>query len=154
MIDESEYHTNLFVRILADDRGPVMPQRDGSPSARGFGGVELLADPAGLAVADEPPAKIAVPMDYAQGHHWVEVVNPSWLTVPAGTADSPYSKPPHAFLQAEKLVFHTASHGDVTYRVVRQPGKYDADGDPTDVTGDPTTFVRWDFLAELEASDG
>jgi hypothetical protein len=155
MLDETGYHNTLFVRLLADESASVMPQRDGTPSKRGFGGVELLADPHGKAVADEPPEKISVPMDYAQEHHWIEVVGASYVTVPAGTAENPYSKPPHSFLQAEKLIFHTVSHGDVTYRVVRQPGKYDAAGNPTTVTGDPSTYVRWDYLAEREdGSDG
>ena len=54
------------------------------------------------------------------------LVNPRRVDRPSGPFGMEHIQPPHSFLHADELVFHTPE-GDVTYRVTKQPDKYAAD---------------------------
>lgn len=148
MIDESEY-PGPKVRILSAPSGVVKPQRDGNPSAKPFGGVVFIGGYDDRSET-EAPAKLKIPMDYAREHHWIELVDQSPVVYPGGTPDDPW-RVTHTVFEASKVVLHMRD-GDVEYRVVRQPGKYDADGNPVEKgaagTGDPTHEVHWSYLLE------
>lgn len=98
--------------------------------------------------AAEAPDALALSTGYVESQPWIEVVNPSAVVAPAGPKDAPMAKT-HLFPQAEALIFHMTD-GDYRYRVVRQPGKYNADGTVATTGGDPTAEVFWDYLVELE----
>lgn len=148
MIEESEY-LGPKVRILSAPAGEVKPQRDGTPSAKPFGGVVFVNNWPNLTETD-PPAKLKIPMDYAREHHWIELVDQKPVTYPGGTPDDPW-RVTHTVFEASRVVLHLRD-GDVEYRVVRQPGKYDADGNPVEQgaggAGDPTHEVHWSYLLE------
>lgn len=108
-----------------------------------------FADTTGAKAA--APRVIQVPMKYVTREPWIEMVNATAKVVPAGPPEDPWKTEPHTFLQCDALILHTVD-GDVRYRVLRNPGKYDTETDqPTDSAADPTTYVVWDYLAELEA---
>lgn len=131
---------------------------DGSPLSKPFAGRRLV-------VADSlteretryhdntPPERFRMSMRYALDADWIELVNPRIVTKPSGPADNPTKTEPHNFRHADELVLHDVTLNGrphrLRYRVVHQPDKYDADGNPTDVAGDPTTHVDWYFDAEL-----
>lgn len=142
----------ISVRIRADDSPGATVHTDwdtGQPSLRGFGGVEFI-DPVTKQPVDAPAA-MTIPHDYAEKHHWIELVNPTATVAPAGNAEQPYAKT-HTFPNAEALLLHMAD-GDYRYRVVHQPGKYDDEtGDIALRGGDPTTHVDWFYVVELDAT--
>lgn len=148
MVDQSEY-PGPKAMILSAPSGEVKPQRDGTPSAKPFGGVVFIAGMYDHTEV-EPPEKMCVPMDYAREHHWIELVDQKPVNYPGGPADDPW-RVVHTVFEASLVVFHMRD-GDVEYRVVRQPGKYTADGDPVEQgaggAGDPSHAVHWDYLLE------
>lgn len=112
---------------------------------------QRLADGDGYVELESHPAGFRMPMDYADREPWVELVNTSVVHKPGGPAEAPW-RVTHTFVHAEQIVLHLHS-GDATYRVVHQPDKYDADGNPTDVAGDPSAVVDWFYDADLEAGE-
>ena len=88
-----------------------------------------------------------LPHDYVEREPWIELVNVRPVTKPAGPPDNPWAKR-HDFLHCDELVLHMID-GDRRYKVVANPDKYDAEGNPTDVVGDPNAEVRWYYDADL-----
>lgn len=139
----------LRVRILTDTP-------DLEPGQRHVSGVIFLDNQLRRNVDGDPygdpvpaPTKIRVTTDYVARNPWIEPVNAQAVAKPAGPPSNPWGgMPPHVFLHADELVLHMLT-GDFRYKVVGQPDKYDADGVPTDVAGDPTTEVRWFYDADL-----
>lgn len=122
----------LRIRIQRDDGKPVFLDNN-------------------LERRDSPPKHIRVPHNYAELHDWIELVGVKYINRPAGPKDQPM-KNVHTLPQCKELIFHMAD-GDVRYKVVGQPDKYDlTTGKPTDAAGDPNTEVRWYFDADLIGS--
>ncbi len=115
---------------------------------------------AGLAIEGEPPAKCSISTGkVAEGLHegWAEAEGATnedgsarRVFRASGPAENPWGSPPHVFNHYDAIVFKTVD-GDVRYRVVGQPDKYNAGGTAGDHAGDPDADVRWFYELELEA---
>jgi hypothetical protein len=141
----------LRVRKLADQREGsdsvlYADHVTGEPAKRPLLGVVFVDEVRGRRT-DRVPTHIRVPNDYVQREPWIEMVNPTAVVRNAGPANNPTAKL-HTFVQADELVLHMLD-GSYRYRVVGQPDKYGADGEPSNAAGDPTTEVRWYFDADL-----
>lgn len=106
-----------------------------------------LRDVAGVVAEGALPQVARIPMDFAQREEWIELVGQRPVVRPAGPPEARLRRT-HTFVHADEIVLHLLD-GDVHYRVVGQPDKYDADGEPTDAAGDPTSELRWFYDAEL-----
>lgn len=101
---------------------PVTGAREGYPLA----GVRIENE-------DGPPAKTAVSQSWlldAEAGEWATVEGKSTVLRTKGPPEEPVSpeSPPHVFVQAEAVVFHTVD-GDVRYTVTRSPDKWPEDKD-------------------------
>lgn len=151
----------LAVRLLAED--------DGKPRVRGYDpitGAATLIDPAtrlpspkplaGVRIEGETPKRTVVPMSWVQrgvAEGWLRLEGERVQHRPGGPAEEPW-RVTHTFLQADAIILACVG-GDVRYRVIRQPDKYDGGpeigtGEPTDVHADPETSVEWSYTLELE----
>lgn len=147
---EAPQREGLRVRKLADTFGGdrtvlYTDPRDGVPAKYPLAGVVFLD--INFNRTDVAPKAIRVPADYAQREPWVELVNPTAVVRNGGSAANPTATL-HTFIHADELVLHMLD-GDRRYRVVGQPDKYGADGEPTNEAGDPTAEVRWYYDADL-----
>lgn len=150
MTDTTERRIGLRVRKLADrEAGPgAFRHTDhitGEPSKHPLLGVVFLDHLEHR--TDEPQRKITVPTDYATRESWIEMVGVRAVAKPGGPKNNPWATI-HSFLHCDQLVLHMLD-GDYTYRVVRQPDKYDSSGAPTDAVADSTTEVYWAYDADL-----
>lgn len=96
----------------------------------------------------DPPEKVVILHGYQVNQPWVELIDVNVVHKPAGTEANPWGTA-HTFLQCARIKLHMGDR-DVTYRVVRQPDKYDSGGNPTDAVADPTARVDWFYLCKLE----
>lgn len=121
--------TTFAVRIRADKSGPEPAEGQPWPLL----GVEL---------PDPLPKGMLLPVSFVQRHSaapWLDVVGADWVERPSrpgpakkdgSAAVAPEHRnpqdgpPPHTFMHADRFVFHTLNHGDVTYVVTQQPDKY------------------------------
>lgn len=81
---------------------------------------------AGIEFVGEPPAETAISTDMittGRGEGWLSLVGEDVVHRPGGPGHSPWAVT-HTFVTAEQIVFKTV-HGDVTYNVTRNPGKYE-----------------------------
>jgi len=101
---------------------------------------------------DKPPKKAILSTSYvaqARDEGWIEVRGEKIVHKPAGPAANPWANT-HTFVQLDAIILKTVD-GDVRYRVVHNPDKYDDEtGEPTDNAGDPTTHVDWFYGLELD----
>lgn len=144
MTDQRE---GLRVRKLAGEPGSGLYHRDhitGEPAKYPLAGVQFV-DTQGLR-SDVVPKQITVPHDYVDREPWIELVGVTAAVRPAGPAENPWAKK-HNFTHVEELILHTV-HGDLRYKVVRQPDKYGADGQPINEAGVPAD-VYWAYDADL-----
>ena len=102
---------------------------------------------AGITIEGEaPPTECTVNSTFvANGRRegWLAVEGEQAEHVPAGPPDDLYRVPPHTFVKYSRIVLYTLD-GDVTYRVVHNPGKYE---DPNEPAG---YRVDWFYGLELE----
>lgn len=97
---------------------------------------------------DEAPQLCRITSKYVGQAEFLELVNPRPVHKPAGPTEDPW-RSTHTFVHADSVIFHLVD-GDLEYRVVHQPDKYDDEtGEPTDDAGDPTTHVDWFYDLEL-----
>ena len=97
-----------------------------------------------------PPQYVTIPSRYlqnARNEGWVHVENERVAVKPKGPEEEPY-KEVHVFNHIDAFTINAKS-GDIRYVVTRQPDKYDVNDQPTEVAGDPETYVVWDYQAEL-----
>lgn len=112
------------------------------PSPKALEGVRIIND-------DGVPRVTGLATHYVANavvEGWMELVNPEPHHYPGGPAGDPW-RVTHSFMHADAIVIKTLD-GDVRYRVTRQPGKYDAAGNPGQA-GDPNTDVYSDYRLEL-----
>lgn len=103
----------------------------------------------GVRFEDEPPGESCVPMRYIQRavtEGWVKLVGEKIIHEPGGSASNPWQVT-HTFVQAKKIIFKTVD-GDITYRVLANPGKYDDSNEPSGKR------VDWVFHIEREKQKG
>jgi hypothetical protein len=101
---------------------PVTGDREGYPLI----GVQIVNE-------GGAPAKTAVSQAWllnAEAEGWAELVDKDTVLRTAGPRELPVSpeKPPHVFVQASEVVFHTVD-GDFRYTVTRSPDKWPEDKD-------------------------
>jgi hypothetical protein len=101
------------------------------------------------------PPRVGIPMKSLNkwremGFATVEGERP--VHSPGGNKENPW-KITHTFIHVDVIVLHTLE-GDVRYKVVRQPGKYNLDtNEPTHVEAlkdGAKSVVYWDYKCELE----
>lgn len=141
---ETKY-TSITVRKLAD-------KSDGErvKAHNPFTGESHLVDPVTNRIAPWPllgvimeiaPEHATIPTSWVSrgvDEGWISVENPTHVVKPAGPPASPW-RDQHVFVHCTEIVIHCIE-GDVRYRVVHQPDKYqDEDG----------WRVDWFYLAEL-----
>lgn len=100
---------------------------------------------AGVRFEGEPPSEACVPMRYIQravADGWVRLIAAKVVHEPGGPKSNSWQVT-HTFTQAKKIVFQTVN-GDVVYRVVSNPGKYDDKNEPSGKR------VDWFFHIERE----
>lgn len=100
---------------------------------------------AGIAVEGDVLKHVRVSTSYvtnAAREGWMTVEGGSVEHAPGGPEGDPW-RVTHTFEHADAIVLHTVD-GDLRYRVVHQPGKYD---DPAEPSG---KRVDWFFDLELE----
>lgn len=81
---------------------------------------------AGIEFIGEVPTETALSTDMVttgRGEGWLELVGEDVVHKPGGPSHSPWAVT-HTFVTAEQIVFKTV-HGDVTYNVTKNPGKYE-----------------------------
>lgn len=144
----------LVVRKLAAEDGLERVRRFDPVTGDAFWASPTTGEPlpkatAGVALEhDEPSPLIRIPAKYVGREDWIELVNARPVHKPAGPAEDPW-RSTHTFVHCDELVLHLVD-GDVRYRVVHQPDKYDDEtGEPSDSPGDPTTHVDHFYDAEL-----
>lgn len=112
-----------------------------------FAGLEPLE-------GEEFPKYVRVPHTWvarAKAAGWITATNERVQHRPGGPEESPW-KVTHTFLHYDEIIFHTEDgKRNTVYKVIGQPDKYDAKGEPTDEVGNPDNRVRWGF--ELERVD-
>lgn len=90
---------------------------------------------------------------------WMRRIGERAVARPGGPLDAPWSTN-HTFIHADKLIIEDKLRGDVVYRVVKQPDKYTANGEPVEAyefTDDGSlagSEVNWFYELELENNDG
>jgi hypothetical protein len=145
----------LRVRKLALDDGLERVKRFDPVTGEGYWAHPTTGDPlpkqvAGVVCENDggPPPLISVSTSYVDVEPWIELVDPRPVHKPGGPLERPWATT-HTFVHCDELVLHLAD-GDVRYRVVHQPDKYDDEtGEPSDQPADPTTHVDWFYVAEL-----
>lgn len=150
----------LVIRKLAVDDGLERVRRYNPVTGEPYWASPSTGEPLPKEVAgvtldmDKIPQMIRVPAKVTGREDWIEVVNARPVHKPAGPAEDPW-RSTHTFIHADELILHLVD-GDVRYRVVHQPDKYDDEtGEPSDNAGDPTTHVDHFYDAVLvEDSDG
>lgn len=93
-----------------------------------------------------PPPSVTVPtsfIDNGVAEGWITVENERYVHRPGGPADNPW-KVTHTFRHVDSFTVH-AVEGDVSYKVVHQPDKHEAD-EATGLGG----RVDWFYLGEKQ----
>lgn len=80
---------------------------------------------------------------------WLVAVNARPVVKPGGPPSNPWREENrHFFLHIDEI-FIDHIDGTAHYKVVQQPDKYDAEGNPFDGVGDPTAVVNYFYLMDL-----
>lgn len=144
----------LRVRKLAVDDGLERVQRFDPLTGEKFWASPSTGEPLPKQVkgvvldTDVAPPAIRISQKFVGAADWIEQTHARVVHKPAGPAEDPW-RATHTFVHCDELVLHLLD-GDVRYRVTRQPDKYDTETDePSDLAGDPTTYVVHDYVAEL-----
>lgn len=126
-------------------------------------GERLLINPAtgqeepypfvGVQIEGDPPETVLVSQGFVLGAReegWVSIEGEETVMRTAGPPASPISpqSPPHVFLHAEAIVFHTVD-GDVRYSVVRNPDKWPDEKVEGDLEPGFGGEVLWTYELEL-----
>jgi len=148
LADKSE--GTRVTRYVVSDDGETVEKRLVNPDTEGdehepwpLAGIEI--------VNDKLPKRAILSTSYvssARAEGWIEVEGEKVVHKPKGPANNPWQDT-HTFVQLDAITIKT-TEGDVRYKVVHQPDKYDDNGDPTDVAGDPSTYVDWFYGLELD----
>jgi hypothetical protein len=154
--------TPLVVRKLADkSEGERIHKYDPDTGARKLVNPDTPGDDhepwpfAGLAIEGEAPRHTRVStawVTFGKTEGWLELEGERVEHKPGGPQADPWATT-HTFVHADVIVLKTVD-GDVHYRVLRQPDKYDGGpengtGKPTDAAGDRETSVDWFYDLEL-----
>lgn len=145
----------LRIRKLADKSVPREVRFDPRTGER------FLIDPAtgersprpflGIEFVDDPPEATVVAQNFVRrgrDEGWIEILGEETVTRSSGPPSEPVSSehPPHVFLHAEAIVFKTV-HGDIRYRVTRNPDKWPDEKDGEHGFGGE---VLWTFELQLD----
>jgi hypothetical protein len=110
---------------------------------------------AGVRFEDGPPAKTSVSQNWllsAEGEGWAELFAKQTVMRTQGPPDAPVSpdNPPHVFVQASEVLFHTVD-GDFRYTVTRSPDKWpDEKDEEAELEPGFGGEVSWIFELELQ----
>lgn len=114
------------------------------------GGLQIVNS--GTRGQTDPPKQVRLPASFianCRREGWVEVEGAKTVYVPASPETAPDPLPPHTFVQLDSVTFKTVD-GEVRYRVVHNPGKYDSKGKPTE-TFDSSHEVHHYYDLERES---
>lgn len=108
---------------------------------------------AGIRIENEggPPQYAEMSTSYvaqAISEGWIEATGEKRVFKPAGSKENPWGTT-HTFIQYKTITLKTVD-GDVKYNVIRNPDKYDENGDPTEEAGDPNAEIVWFYTLELD----
>jgi hypothetical protein len=108
----------------------------------------------GLEIDGELPHECAVPTRWVtrgKVEGWLEVEGERVAHRPGGPPEEPW-RVTHTFPQADAIILKCVT-GDVRYKVVGQPDKYEHDGadaEPVETSGDPDHAVYWSYHLKLD----